>query len=437
MASVHPSATAIWPSTGIALAAFLILGYDVWPGFLVAAFLVNITTAGSVATCLGIATGNTLEGLAGAYLVNRFANGQNAMRRPQDVFKFAGLAGILSTSISATFGVTSLALGGYASWANYGAIWLTWWLGDAVGAVVVAPLLMLWIAEPRVRWRWVQGLEAACLLVCLLLIGLIVFDGFLIPGTRNYPLEYLSIPFLMWAAFRYGQREAATATLALSGTAIWGTLHGLGPFARESRNESLLLLQSFLGVVAIMTIAFAAAFTEQRRAEEQALQLATNDPLTGLGNYRKLIETLEAEMRRSDRTRRSFALLLMDLDGLKMINDVHGHLVGSQALCRLAKVLRNHSRNVDTAARYGGDEFALVIPEVDMSAARQVADRISERLTADGEEPTLSVSIGAAVHSQDGESIEMLLCAADSDLYESKRRSGQTATSLPRKPPGF
>ena len=135
-----------------------------------------------VATCLGIATGNTLEGLAGAYLVNRFANGQNAMRRPQDVFKFAGLAGILSTSISATFGVTSLALGGYASWANYGAIWLTWWLGDAVGAVVVAPLLMLWIAEPRVRWRWVQALEAAGLLVCLFLIGLIVFDGFLIPG---------------------------------------------------------------------------------------------------------------------------------------------------------------------------------------------------------------------------------------------------------------
>jgi diguanylate cyclase (GGDEF)-like protein len=120
-----------------------------------------------------------------------------------------------------------------------------------------------------------------------------------------------------------------------------------------------------------------------------------------------------------------------------MINDVHGHLVGSQALCRLAKVLRNHSRNVDTAARYGGDEFALVIPEVDMSAARQVAHRISERLTADGEEPTLSVSIGAAVHSQDGESIEMLLCAADSDLYESKRRSGQTATSLTHKPPGF
>ncbi len=428
MASVHPNATAVWPSTGIALAAFLIIGYDVWPGILVGAFLVNITTAGSVTTCFGIATGNTLEALAGAYLVNRFANGQNAMRRPQDVFKFAGLAGMLSTSIGATFGVTSLALGGYANWANYGAIWLTWWLGDAVGAVVVAPLLMLWIKERRTRWRWVQGLEAAGFLVCLFLIALVVFDGFLIPGTRNYPLEYLSIPFLMWAAFRYGQREAATATLALAGAAIWGTLHGLGPFARESRNESLLLLQSFLGVVAVMTISFAAAFTEQRRAEEQARHLATNDPLTGLGNYRKLIETLEAEMSRSDRTRRSFALLLMDLDGLKTINDVHGHLVGSQALCRLAKVLRNHSRQIDTAARYGGDEFALVIPEVGMTAARQVAQRIADRLAGDGEEPRLSVSVGAAVRAENGESIEMLLRAADSDLYENKHHSGRTAT---------
>ena len=201
MAFVHPSATAVWPCTGIALAAFLILGYDLWPGVLLAAFLANSTTAGSVATCLCIATGNTLEGLAGAYLVNRFAGGQNAMHRPQDVFKFAGFAGMLSTCISATFGVTSLALGGYASWANYRTIWSTWWLGDAVGAVIIAPLLMLWILEPRPRWRWTQCLEAVSLLVCVVLVGLIVFDGFLVSGTKSYPLEYLCIPFLIWAGF--------------------------------------------------------------------------------------------------------------------------------------------------------------------------------------------------------------------------------------------
>ena len=228
-------------------------------------------------------------------------------------------------------------------------------------------------------------------------------------GISLYPVPHLG-------RFRYGQREAAVATLVLAATAIWGTLHGFGPFARESRNESLLFLQSFLGVVAVVTIAFAAAFTENRRAEEEARHLAASDPLTGLGNYRKLIDTLGAETRRSDRTERSFALLLMDLDGLKMINDAHGHLVGSRALCRMAHILQNHSRKIDTAARYGGDEFALVIPEADMGVARQLAHRIMERLSGDGEEPALSVSIGAAVCPQDGKSIEMLLRAADRDL---------------------
>jgi diguanylate cyclase (GGDEF)-like protein len=431
MALVHPSATAVWPCTGIALAAFLILGYDLWPGVLLAAFLVNITTTGSVATCFGIATGNTLEGLAGAYLVNRFACGRNAMQRPQDVFKFAGLAGMLSTSISATFGVTSLALAGYASWANYGDIWTTWWLGDAAGAVIVAPLLMLWISKPHPRWRWTQFLEVVSLMMCVVLVGLIVFDGFLLSGTKNYPLEYLCIPFLIWAGFRHGEREAAVATFVLAGTAIWGTLHGFGPFARDSLNESLLFLQSFLGVVAVVTMAFAAAFAEKRRADEESRYLAASDPLTGLGNYRKLIDTLEAETRRSDRTGRSFALLLMDLDGLKMINDAHGHLVGNRALCRMAHVLQNHSRKIDTAARYGGDEFALVIPEVGIEVARQVANRISEWLAGDGEAPALSVSIGAAVCPQDGESIEMLLRAADRDLYEGKRCFRRTAISSP------
>jgi diguanylate cyclase (GGDEF)-like protein len=415
------------PPTGIAIAAFLIIGYDVWPSILLASFLVNITTAGSVVTCLGIATGNTLEGLVGAFLVNQFAAGRKAMNRPQDIFKFAGLAGMVSTGIGATFGVTSLALNGYANWGDFLSIWSTWWLGDAVGAVVIAPLLILWISDPHLNWRWNRVLEAVGLLVCVVLVGLIVFDGFFVSGTKNYPLEYLCIPFLIWAGFRFGPREVTVATLALSGTAIWGTLHGFGPFARGSRNESPLLLQSFLGSVAVVTMAFAAAFTELRRAEEHAQKLAVSDSLTGLANLRKLIDTLEAETRRSGRTGRTFALLLMDLDGLKKINDVHGHVVGSRTLCRLAHVLQCHSRNTDTAARYGGDEFALVLTEAGMGAARQVAHRIVEQLASDGEEPGLSVSIGEVVCPQDGESSGMLLRAADRDLYENKRQPhGQT-----------
>jgi diguanylate cyclase (GGDEF)-like protein len=423
MAFVHPSSTAVWPATGIALAAFLFFGTRVWPGVFLGAFLVNLTTAGTILTSLGVATGNTLESLIGAYLVARFANGRNAFERGTDTFKFALLAGAVGTALAATIGVTSLSLGGFAPWRDYRDIWLTWWLGDGVGAIIVAPLLILWIADVRIRWRWASIGEMLGLVAGLLATSAIVFCGLLFRAPRNYPLEYLCVPFLIWAALRFGQREASLAVVLLSSVAVWGTLHGFGPFAIGTKNESLLLLQSFMGIVAVMTLALAAQAAERRRADEQILNLAVTDPLTGLANYRRLIDVLDAEIRRFGRTNRTFAVLLLDLDGLKAINDAHGHLTGSRALCRLADILRVDCREIDTAARYGGDEFALVIPEAGPDEAGRVARRIRERTARDAEEPRISVSVGTAVYPVDGESRDALLGAADRALYEMKRRS--------------
>jgi integral membrane sensor domain MASE1 len=353
MAFVHPSSTAVWPPTGITLAAILIFGTRVWPGVFLGAFLVNVTTAGTILTSLGVATGNTLEGIVGAYLVTRFANGRNAFDRGTDTFKFAVLAGTVSTAVAATFGVTSLSLGGFARWGEYRDIWLTWWLGDGVGAIIVAPLLILWISNFRVRWRWARLGEMLALITGLFVVGEIVFCGLLFSAPKNYPLEYLCVPFLIWVALRFGQREAAGVAVLLSGVAIWGTLHGFGPFAIGTKNESLLLLQSFMAIVAVMTMSLAALATERRQGEERIRSLAVTDPLTGLANYRKLVDVLDSEIRRFGRTSRTFAVLLLDLDGLKKINDRHGHLTGSRALCRLADILRVHCRDIDTAARYG------------------------------------------------------------------------------------
>ncbi len=272
LAFVHASATAVWPPTGLALAAFLILGVRVWPAILVGAFLVNLTTAGSVATSIGIGVGNTLEGVLGAYLVNRFAGGRTAFEHARDIFKFALLAAVVSTTVSATCGVTSLALGGFARWADSGSIWLTWWLGDATGDLVVAPVVLLWSARPRVRWRRGQVLEAAVLLVSLVLAGQIVFGGLFPSHIKNYPLEFLSIPFFLWAAFRFGQREAGTAIVLVSAIAIWGTLRGFGPFVSETQNESLLLLQAFMGVASVTILTLAAAVSERKEVEEQFRQ---------------------------------------------------------------------------------------------------------------------------------------------------------------------
>ncbi len=420
LAFVHPSASAVWPAAGIALSALLILGYQVWPAVLIGAFLVNVTTLGSPLTSLSIALGNTLEGLVGAYLVNRFANGSQAFAHTRDIFRFTALAALASTTLSPTIGITSLVLGGFANWADYGSIWITWWLGDATGILIVAPVVLLWGigGSPRVTGRQVG--EAVALLAGLSIVTLFVFGG-LFPGdTKTYPLEFLCIPFILWAAFRFGRRAATTAIVVLSVIALWGTLRGFGPFAREARNESLLLLQAFMSATALIAATLAAAVTERRRVEAQLRHLAVTDPLTGIANYRRLIQVLELELSRSARTRRPFAVLLLDVDTLKKVNDRHGHLVGSRALCRVADAMRGTCRTIDTAARYGGDEFALILPETEEAAARQVAGRVAERLSGDGEQPPVSVSVGVAVYPRDGNAVEALLGAADEALYAAK-----------------
>jgi diguanylate cyclase (GGDEF)-like protein len=422
LALVYPSASSVWPGTGIALAAILLLGYRVWPGIFLGAFLANVTTAGSVATSVGIALGNTLEGLIGAHFLNCFANGRNAFDRARDILKFAFLAATVSTLVSATIGVTSLSIGGFIQPKDFGRVWFTWWLGDTIGSILLTPLLVLWSVDPRVRWSPSQVLERAFFLSLFILLNLVVFGGLTPLSQENYPLEFLCVPFFIWSAFRFGQRETAVAVAVLGAIAIWGTLHGYGPFATRASEESLLLLQSFMGVKALMGLVLSATVAEYRRVETQLSHQAITDPLTGLWNYRKFIDALEAEIKRAERTERPFAMLFLDVDNLKVINDRLGHIAGNQALCRVANALRGSCRSIDTVARFGGDEFAMILPEAEEKAAHIVAERIANRLVHDHDGPTITVSVGVAVYPTDGDRQESLVSAADSILYKAKSR---------------
>jgi len=213
---------------------------------------------------------------------------------------------------------------------------------------------------------------------------------------------------------RAGQEHIAhheVKILARSGEARW----------LEIRIEKI----GFDGALSTLVSAF--DVTERKQADEQLQLLAVTDPLTGLGNYRRLVEALDAEVKRSERTGRPFAVLLVDLDQLKRINDLYGHLVGSQALCRFADVLRVHCRAIDTATRYGGDEFAVILPETTASEARLAASRIHDRLAADSRQPPLSVSIGVAVYPHSGTTMEALLRTADRELYGMKSKQEKHA----------
>jgi len=174
------------------------------------------------------------------------------------------------------------------------------------------------------------------------------------------------------------------------------------------------------------------ALLDQARLFEQVRTMAVTDPLTGLANYRRLISVLEAELDRSRRTQRPFSVVLLDMDGLKIINDQYGHLTGSRALVRISKILRNHSRAIDTAARYGGDEFALVLPEASKDISSRVVSRIRERLSAEPEHPALAVSAGVAAFPEDGDTPEKLLGAADRALYAMKHHGRSSVQNLAR-----
>jgi PAS domain S-box-containing protein len=261
LAFVNPSATAVWPPAGIALAAVLMLGPRVWPGIFLGAFIVNELTAGSLATSLLIASGNTLEALAAGYLVNRFAGGRRVFDRVHNIIRFV-LAATAGAAISASIGVATICFFGLGRWQDFGSIWTTWWLGDLAGAMVVTPVILLWAAQPRLDWPAAERVELMLLAVTAAVVGWVVFVAV------SHPLSYLTIPVCVWAAFRFGQREAATVTCALSFLAVWSSARGLGTFAQASPNDSLLLVESFMAVASGVGLTVATAASERRRAEE-------------------------------------------------------------------------------------------------------------------------------------------------------------------------
>ncbi len=275
MLSVDPRAPAVWPPTGLALAALLVLGYRVWPGVLLGAFVAGLSAPASgpvgLASLLGasggIGLGNTLEALAGAWLVQRYAGGRTAFQQPQTIFSFTALAAGLSTSLSATIGVASLSLAGFEPWPDFGWLWFTWWLRDVVSVLVVTPLFLVWSTKRLPTLDARRVIEWAVLLVTLVLVGQLVFGDW--PWRRaNYlPLSFLVIPILVWTALRFGQRGAASAIFLLGCLSIVGTLRGTGPFALANRTNSLLLLEAFLGVMAVMALVLAADSAQRQRAE--------------------------------------------------------------------------------------------------------------------------------------------------------------------------
>ena len=275
LAFVAEQVSAVWPPTGIALAAVLLLGYRAGPGILLGAFLANATAHEPILVACGIAVGNTLEAVVGAWLLRRVIGFDNALERVKDAIGLILLAAGLSTMLSATIGVASLCLGREhlpalhrsIEWSDFGALWRVWWLGDAMGALVVAPPILTWVTC-RNHSPLHRPVEAGAMFAGLLATSWLVFLSGLTTGLGESSLTYVVFPFVIWAALRFSQPVTTAVTLVASSATIWATLHSLGPFAGGTVHERLLSLQAFMIIVAVSALLLGAALAERKRAEK-------------------------------------------------------------------------------------------------------------------------------------------------------------------------
>ena len=268
LALVAEQVTTVWPPTGLSLAAVLIFGYRIWPGILAGALLANVTTNVPAVVAAAIATGNTLEALAGAWLLRRVVGFDNGLERIRDVLGLVVLAAGLSTTVSATIGATSLCLAGLQPWSFFKVLWRDWWLGDAMGDLLVAPALLTWSAWRRVGWAPRRAVEAAFAFAALVLVTTGVFAGGMAAPT-HHPLEYTIFPLLIGVALRFGQPGTALAILLASTVTISGTVAAFGPFGGLPLHESLILLQVFNGVMATTALLLGAAIAERATRERR------------------------------------------------------------------------------------------------------------------------------------------------------------------------
>ena len=544
---VGETVTFIWPPTGLSLAALMVFGYRLWPGILLGSFVVNALTPVSLVTALGISVGNTLEALVGAYLLTRYAGAEGfALERMRGVFALIVLAAGVSTMVSATLGVLSLCSNGVVAWDDFGAVWRVWWMGDAMGNLVFAPVLLAWNRPSGLNWSIYKITEAALLLLALVAINALVFGERLFPLSGLRSLPFTVFPLIVWAALRFGTKGAAWATLLTTLLALSYTLKDVGPFGSMPVAVRLSLLWLYANTLAVTGLVLAASLrelsiaqtqyrslirqssdgififdgetkcvveanpkflsmlgrtdpkvkhltlddilfenstsimdsiersltrsqdaliechyrhvdgsliateiaasevhsgaqrlimvsardiTERKRSEEQVRHLAQYDALTDLPNRLLLQDRLEQAMLQTPRNTQQMAVLFLDLDRFKTINDTLGHDIGDELLQVVAKRLYESVRLGDTVARQGGDEFVIVVPGIQQpedaaQVARQLIEAMASPFVVRDFELHVSPSIGISIYPLDGDSAQILMKNADTAMYQAKQAGG-------------
>jgi two-component system sensor histidine kinase/response regulator len=325
MAFATKQVTAIWPPTGIALGAFLLRGSRMWPGVFLGALIVNAVSHEPIYTAVGIAVGNTLGPLLGAYLLRHFVQIDANLSRSKDVLGLAIFGSALAMLVTATNGVMNLVLGGIIPWQAVPSVWWLWWVGDTMGALLVAPLFLTWGANSQLAWPRTKILELAIALPALILISLLSF-------SMSLPLAYPVFPIVILIALRFGQRETAVAVLIVAAIAIWQTTHGSGPFISGTIDTRLWLLVTFLAVLAMTAQLFGASVSELHEAETSLREAMDELEARVLARTAELSQVNEVLSESEQRFRGAFET---EVHGMALLSPEGRWLNVNSALCQI------------------------------------------------------------------------------------------------------
>ncbi len=441
------NASPVWLAAGVELAAVLLLGRRALPAIFVGAVLAQLTVGTPLALSFVQGVPDVVDALIAASAITYFAGGGTDLLHIRDIVVLLVFGAGVAAAVTATMGITIVTLANHLPWSGYGISWLTWWLGDVCGIILIAPLIVSLVRVPRSRVVRHRVGESVILLAILVLSSFVAFAAILDSHFAR-PAEYLIFMQLVWIAFRLGPRLTLVGANLVALIAIVAAYDARGPFIHSELHSTLLYLQASMSALGVTVLVLAALVNERQQAQRaletardeleekvrqrtrQLAELARHDPLTTLANVRSFMEELERAVRQAVRGHGS-ALLFADLDRFKACNDMFGHSFGDSVLVQVAAALQSETRKNDVVGRLGGDEFAVLLDGADSNEAMAVSERMKEGVAGVGHTLGADIALSGGIAMIDGKTdARAVLSAADQAMYKAKVRGNTIVAAV-------